>query len=83
MMRNESSEKPLLSPDCVRAMDFANMCKQRLVLDLQLPALTGEIGGIHSKQGFSELSLLRTESSEKPLLSPNHAGAMDFANMRK
>ena len=54
----ETSEKPLLSPDCARAVDFANMCKQRLVLDLQLPALTGKIGIIHSKQGFSELSVI-------------------------
>ena len=61
MMRNESSEKPLLSPDCVRAMDFANMCKQRLVLDLQLPVLTGKIGGIHSKQGFSEVSVISSQ----------------------
>ena len=60
-MRNESSEKPLLSPDCVRAMDFANMCKQRLVLDLQLPVLTGKIGGIHSKQGFSEVSVISSQ----------------------
>ena len=27
-----------------------------------LPALTGEIGGIHSKQGFSELSELITDN---------------------
>ena len=36
------------------------MCKQRLVLDLRLPALTGKIGIIHSKQGSSELSSLIT-----------------------
>lgn len=36
------------------------MCKERLVLDLRLPALTGKIGIIHSKQGFSELSSLIT-----------------------
>ncbi len=34
------------------------MCKQRLVLDLRLPALTGNIGRIHSKQGFSEVSVI-------------------------
>ncbi len=57
---SESSEKPLLSPDCAGAMDFANMCKQRLVLNLRLPALTGKIGRIHSKQGSSEVSVFRS-----------------------
>jgi len=58
----ESSEKLLLSPDSARAMDFANMRKQRLVLDWRVPALTGRIRRIHSKQGFSEVSVIRKNS---------------------
>ena len=60
VISNESSEKPLLSPGSARAMDLANMRKQRLVLDWRVPALTGRIGRIHSKQGFSEVSILIT-----------------------
>ncbi len=37
------------------------MHKQKLVLDLLVPALTGEIGRIRSKQGFSELSALSSD----------------------
>ena len=65
MISDENSEKTLLTPDCVRAMNFANMRKQRLVLELRLPALTGKIGRIHSKQVFSELSVFSRKSSEK------------------
>jgi len=43
-------------------MDFTNMRKQRLVVDLRLPVLTGKIDRIGSKQGFSELSGLTTVS---------------------
>ena len=60
-MSNESSEKPLLSPGSARAMDLANMRKQRLVLDWRVPALTGRIGRIHSKQGFSEVSVISSQ----------------------
>ena len=65
----ESSEKPLLSPDSARAMDFANMRKQRLVLDWRVPALTGRIRRIHSKQGFSEVSVIRKNSRQQSALS--------------
>jgi hypothetical protein len=65
VISDENSEKTLLTPDCVRAMNFANMRKQRLVLELRLPALTGKIGRIHSKQVFSELSVFSRKSSEK------------------
>jgi len=54
----ETSEKTLLSPDYARAMDFDNTRKQCLGLTLLLLALTGKIGRIHSKQGFSEVSKL-------------------------
>jgi len=61
VISNETSEKPLLSPDSARAMDLANMRKQRLVMDCRLPALTGKIGRIHSKQGFSEVSVFGSQ----------------------